>query len=752
MNKLPIILLLLLTTCTTMVAQELAIGQWQSMYTYASSNGVAIGDGKVYSGRYGLMEYNLASKEYNQYSKVNGLADVGIQKMAYIDTKKALVITYESSNIDILQNGIIYNIPDVKKANIIASKRFNNISSINGDAYISSGLGIVVVNIDKQEIKATYPMLVNGLQSEVFDVALRNNQLLAATSNGLFIANGNNNFLQNINNWTLVDNTVFKNIAVSNDSVYVCADTTMYSLDANNKTHALFSSSGTILDVAIKNNNVVLSTNQRIIDLQKNGVVLNNYYGNNANQIATNQNDIWAANVYGGLIRIQSPLDIERYTINGPFSADAFNMRWINNTLYVCSGAVDPQYNWLNNRSGLNKYSNNYWQTYNQYTSYPQMDSAQDILDVAEDPVTKSIYMASYGGGLVEIKTNGDYVRLARNSVIGSSENGNYAWLATNFKYDASNNLWITVSNADKNLLVKKPDGTFLSYTINTNGDFKPLSEIAIDNIGQKWIVLPRIKGVAVFNDNGTLENTADDQQKIYSNNAGFGNLASNNTRCIVKDADGKIWIGTDNGISIVNCPENAFNAGGCDAENKIVQYDAFANRLFKEEFVNTIAVDGANRKWVGTYNGVWLISPDAEKIIDRFTVDNSPLPSNEINKIEIDPTTGVVYFATSQGIVSYKSTATDGVVEADKLLAYPNPVEPNYEGTIAIKGFVTNADVRIVDEAGLLVYRTVALGGQAVWNGKTYTGAKPQSGVYYVLGTNTDGTQTQQTKIILMH
>jgi ligand-binding sensor domain-containing protein len=752
MKRLLVLLLLGIVFCTTLFAQELPIGQWQSMYPYTTCNGVAIGGGKIYSGRYGLLEYDMATKEYNQYSKVNGLTDVGILKMAYAVTKNALIITYESSNIDILQNGIFYNIPDVKKANIIASKRFNNIGCINGDAYISSGLGIIVVNIDKKEIKATYPMLVNGLQSEVYDVALRNNQLFAATSNGLFVANAADNFLQNINNWTLINTSVFKNIHVSTDSMYICTDTSMYSLDVNNITHKLFSSSATILDIDTKNNSVVLSTNQRIIDLQKDGTLLQNYFGNSATQIATNQNDTWAANPYGGLTRIQSPTDIQRYAINGPFSADAFNMRWINNSLYVCSGGVEPSYNWLNNRSGLNKYSNQYWLHYNQYSNYTQMDSAQDILDVVEDPVTKSIYMASFGGGLIEIKQNGDYVQLARNSVIGSSENGNYAWLATNLKYDANNNLWITVSNADKNLVVKKADGSFKSFSININGDFKPIAEIAIDNIGQKWMVVPRQKGVVVFNDNGTIDNDADDQQKYYSVNAGNGNLASNNVRCITKDADGKIWIGTDDGISIVNCPENAFGAGGCDAENKIVQYDAFANTLFNEEYISTIAVDGANRKWVGTFNGIWLISADAEKIIQRFTVDNSPLPSNEINKIEIDPITGVVYIATSQGLVSYKSTATDGAVEPNKLFVYPNPVEATHDGPIAIKGFVTNADVRIVDEAGQLVYRTIALGGQAVWNGKTYTGARPQSGVYYVLGTNADGSQTQQAKIIFMH
>jgi FlgD Ig-like domain len=64
----------------------------------------------------------------------------------------------------------------------------------------------------------------------------------------------------------------------------------------------------------------------------------------------------------------------------------------------------------------------------------------------------------------------------------------------------------------------------------------------------------------------------------------------------------------------------------------------------------------------------------------------------------------------------------------------------------------VENADVRITDVAGQLVYRTKALGGQAIWDGNTYTGYRPQSGVYYVLATSADGGLTQKTKFIFMH
>jgi hypothetical protein len=252
-----------------------------------------------------------------------------------------------------------------------------------------------------------------------------------------------------------------------------------------------------------------------------------------------------------------------------------------------------------------------------------------------------------------------------------------------------------------------------------------------------------------VLNDNGTIDNKNDDQIKFIQKGVGLGNLPTNFVNCVVKDKNGKIWIGTADGIAIINCPESIMNSGGCDAELKVVKYDLDAGLLFKQENVTSIAVDGANNKWIGTNNGVWLISDDAEKILFRFTKDNSPLPSNDINKIVVNPETGIVYIATDIGLVSFRGNATDGENTNDNLLVFPNPVQSDYTGTIAIKGLVENADVKITDVAGQLVFRTKAQGGQAIWNGKNYLNQRPRTGVYYVFVTNADGSQTKTGKFI---
>ena len=162
------------------------------------------------------------------------------------------------------------------------------------------------------------------------------------------------------------------------------------------------------------------------------------------------------------------------------------------------------------------------------------------------------------------------------------------------------------------------------------------------------------------------------------------------------------------------------------------------------------MAIDGANRKWIGTKNGVWLISPNGDKIIYRFTEENSPLLSNDIKQIAVDPTTGEVFMATFNGICSFRSSATEGGSFNDKILVFPNPVPPGYNGMIAIRGLVDNALVKITELNGKLVYQTRALGGQAVWDSRNYKGDKIASGIYLVIVRDDTGTEKIVTKIVI--
>jgi hypothetical protein len=547
---------------------------------------------------------------------------------------------------------------------------------------------------------------------------------------------------------------------ISNASnLFASKDSLLYKISNTNVASVFYEGIYKIQDVDFANATFYIGEFEKTGQVRKldaNGNVIATIKGMAAFDVAADsQGELWVANDINGWTRISTDNTPQNYAIEGPFRADCYNIKYLNNQLYMCAGGQSNATNGSNNRGGVSYVdAKDNWKHINQFENYPQMDSIIDIIDVEVDKRNGTTYLASFGGGLIEIKKSGSFTQYARNSgIIEGASGGTFAWLVNSLKMDAQNNLWVSVSNAaSNNVVVKKADGSWKTFSIPTSGEYKTFGQIEIDDVNQKWIVLPNNRGLLLLNDNQSIDNTNDDRTMVYTSNS--GNLASNNVRCITKDKDGKIWVGTDNGISVINCPENALLSGGCPAENKIVQYDnVAADYLFKSQLISTIAVDGANRKWVGTGgNGVWLISDDAEKIIQRFDKNNSPLPSDEITKIEVNPISGEVYIATSNGLVSYRGTAIDGITEQQSPIVFPNPVEPNYTGTIAISGLIANADVRIIDMAGQLVYRTKALGGQAIWNGKTYTGQVPQSGVYYVLATNADGSFTQKTSFVFMH
>jgi hypothetical protein len=314
--------------------------------------------------------------------------------------------------------------------------------------------------------------------------------------------------------------------------------------------------------------------------------------------------------------------------------------------------------------------------------------------------------------------------------------------------FDNEKNLWISNYGADQNIVVRLADGSTSSFKVPFPIADNAVADIIIDDLNQKWILAPKGNGLICFSHGQAISNPGDDQWKWYRSGQGNGNLPDNNVLSIAKDKNGFIWLGTNKGIAVIRCPQDVFTTG-CEAFLPVVQQDNFAGYLFGDEEVKAIAVDGADRKWIGTKNGLWLISADGEKIISRFTESNSPLLSNDIMRISIDGFSGEIFITTSKGICSYRGTATEGTGTNNNVLVFPNPVPPGYTGMISIRGVANNSIVKITELDGRLVHQTRALGGQAVWNGKDYRGRQISSGVYLVLISDDSKTEKFATKII---
>ena len=294
-----------------------------------------------------------------------------------------------------------------------------------------------------------------------------------------------------------------------------------------------------------------------------------------------------------------------------------------------------------------------------------------------------------------------------------------------------------------KNGLLSNSEGNFKSYSPSSLDTLYQTrrDSIVLDLDGNRWIRQGNFGGILVI--------SSKNQRQFVSTGAGSGNLPSENVKSLALDRDGQMWVGTDKGVVVFDNPNAVFSGKNFDAYTPVFE----RRRLLGNEIITSIAIDGGNRKWMGTRNGIFLFNPDGTELVSNFNEKNSPLPSNEISYITAELNTGEVYIRTPKGMVSYRGTATEGTLKQDEsgVKVFPNPVRPDFDGTIGIEGLVENAFVKITDIAGNLVFETRANGGTAIWNGNTLSGGRVKTGIYLIFSANAKGEETLVSRLAVV-
>ena len=457
-----------------------------------------------------------------------------------------------------------------------------------------------------------------------------------------------------------------------------------------------------------------------------------------------------------------TPSSFENISPAGALINKIFSIKAVNKTLWSVYGGYDKDYNpyeYLINgiapsQFGVSKFSETGWK----HIPFEDLLNAKAISSITVNPKNENqVYMSSFFSGMLKIENNIP-TTLYNTSNTGNdglkSINGGTALeniLVNGAAFDSAGNLWMDSSIQRRALVELQANGQWKSYDLSSvfsNESGFRLGRMDIDKNGTKWMATWK-DGVVGFNEQNN-------RVRKINDNVDEGNLPFYQSKAVAVDNNGQLWIGTPNGLRVLSSVDTFLSNTTLHTEaiifNELIAGQVVAQELLYQQSITDIVVDGANNKWIGTADsGVYMVSPNGQQTMHHFDTANSPLPSNSINDIDISSTTGEIFFATEKGMVSFKGTATGASDTLNNVFVYPNPVRPEYFGTVKVSGLMDKCHVKIADIEGNLVYEAVSEGGTIEWDTTAFSKYKVASGVYMVFVSSEDGSQTKVKKVMIV-
>ncbi|WP_162051537.1 type IX secretion system anionic LPS delivery protein PorZ [Pontibacter pamirensis] len=742
---------------------SMALGAWQVHVPYQQGKAVADAGDKVYvAADNGLFYYDKEFNTTETITKVDGLREQQISTIGYDAVTHTLVIAYANTQVDLLRENTIYNISDIFRKTVSGEKNINHIFIHNKLAYLSGSFGVVALDLQKREIKDTYSNLgPGGGAVQVQASAILRDSIYLATNLGLLAAHTGAN-LQDFHNWSglsdgLPTPETVTSLAAFNNRLYAgTAASGVYSLGGGNWQPAAVAPNTAINNITASNTYLTVATavGVYLLDQQNNISHLTHQLLAQPQQaIAGADGLVWAADKTNGLVRLSiNGSAAAAFAPDGPYSSNSFRVYTHAGKAYVLSGGYNESYQEAGIQDGFFVHENGEWTSYNQFL-YPNPQEyvpAQDLVAARYNPVTDKMYFGSYGSGLLEWGGPGNALLYNNSNSTLLSHSPDAAASAvriTDIDVDAAGNVWVVnrhqLSGAP-GLHVLRTDATWQAFAIPGIADGNNLELIQVDDYNQKWLSVSRrgntSRGLVVFDE-------TQNRVRQLTTGEGNGGLPDGAVYSMAKDLNGDIWVGTASGVGVFYNPGFVFETQPYDAHIPIID----RRPLLNGQIVRSIAVDGANRKWMGTDNGLWLFSPDGDAVLHHFTTQNSPLHSDKVLSVAVEHKTGEVFVATEAGVASYRAGATITEGEPECATVFPNPVRRDYTGLVGVSGLPNNADVRITDISGTLVYKTKALGGTLAWDARDYNGKRVKAGVYLVMSSDAEGGQTCISKIAVL-
>jgi len=765
MRKFLVFLLFLITL--SLPAQNTSL--WKGYFSYREVRDLAQSANLCYAAsENALFSSNAATGEIRTINTIDGLPSEQISAVYRSAAFNITMVGYRSGlMVLILPDGSITKVVDIVNKQLTPTiKKINHFMEHDGIVYISCDFGIVVYNLATLEFGDTYFIGTSQAEIVVTQTAIFDGYIYAATlTEGLKRAAVDNPDLIDANQWQTVVNGIFLAVESFGDSVFTATSDGQVRRSTSGVS---FSSFGPSLSPPASD---LRAVDDRLIVVNANHVYTYDLsFVQRAHFVATSVTEeavaftcatIVGDKLYIGtkedgllLLNANNPASYEFISPDGPQRNNIFSFTVApSGALWTVFGEYDQYQTPYLREYGVSKYSpDTGWLN----IPYSQLDGAHDIVRVTVNPSDENeVFFSSHFDGLLRFENDvlADHFTYTNSGLESLVVPGAPDYKSVRIEqsaFDRQGNLWMTNGLIDDAIKELKAGGGWGEVSVEGVVDdtfAARFSRLVIDKNNTKWICSLE-DGLIGYN-----ETRATPFRRI-DEGADAGNLPSTSVQCVAIDNRNQLWIGTRKGLRVLSSVDRFMAEGDTQLTTNsiIILENGLAQELMYQQFVSDIAVDGANNKWIATSGaGVFLVSPDGQQTIHHFTSSNSPLPSNIVNDIDINQTTGEVFFATVSGMVSYKGSSIAPSDDLKSVKVFPNPVRPGYAGTVKITGLTDKADVKIADITGSLVFEAIAEGGTLEWDTTAFGKYQVASGVYMVFIATEDGAETAVRKLMIV-
>ncbi|AWA29140.1 ABC transporter substrate-binding protein [Flavobacterium magnum] len=762
--------IVILSVCCCLIGYSQNDQLWKGYFSYTSIKDLATSANRIYAGsENSIFSKNSATNEIKTVNTIDGLPSETISSIYHTNASNKTLIGYETGLMVVINDsdGSILKVVDILNKQLPPNiKKINHFMEFEGIVYISCDFGIVQYNLSTLQFGDTYFIGDGGTEIAISQTAVFDGKIFAATRDfGIRRADLTNPNLNDFSQWTTISGNGWAGIEAFGNDLFMVTNTGELKRYAGGgfsniallpeAPKDLRSSGGKLLvttagHVFIYNENYALERDLQSAEIQTANVRFTSaaIVGNTL-YIGTESNGVYATGVTAGAV-------FQNITPNGPVRNNIFAITATSENLWAAYGDYTVDYNpYPLDYYGVSKLSPNGWLNipYQTIRDAVGQEVASLVRITANPSDENQVYFSSFHSGLLKFQNDEPVALFNQTNTNNGPEGppGDPTYRVDGTAFDKSGNLWVTNSIVRNGLKVLRAGGGWQSFDLqglyDNVGKFN-IGRLTIDKNGTKWMPT-RDDGLVAYNENGNIG-------KSIKSGADAGNLPIDNVRVATVDNRNQLWIGTTTGLRVLSSVDS-FSADTQMTTRPIVIQEFVDGQpvnieLMSGQFITDIVIDGGNNKWIGTADaGVFHFSSNGEEVLHIFNSSNSPLPSNSINDIEINKATGEVFFATTKGLVSYKGTAISASDDLKNVLVYPNPVRPEYDGTVKITGLTDKATIKITDIEGSLVYEVVSEGGSIEWDTRAFGKYRVASGVYMIFVSSQDGMLTTVKKVMIV-